>query len=303
MLTSYQNTVADKPSVRSLLTMGGIATAPIVSMLKSEGISNTLHSWYTDEYAKAKDNANPEVSGIAGLGTDTKKKLTNATQILKNEVSMSWRKRSIEQYTGDEWARQLEKVGKEHMKDIEYALLGLNNTTVFDDYVYAANDTDSSKMAGFFNFIPTANRNSAGGAFTLELLNATIEPVWANSGVTDHKFKVFMSSALKRKVNDWVAANSALRVAVTDRTLNLPIDRIMTDFGEVDIIIHPLFSDAKLKDKILVGDFSDCALRYLDDTQVKDFPTSKTADAKLYYTDCTLEVADPFSLACAEKLQ
>lgn len=303
MILSYENMVGDRPSIREALIMSGVATAPIVSMLKTKKIGNFVHAWLNDKYADPKENANLEVTGVGETPKDTKQKTTNVCQILKSEVKVSWRKQDINQYVGDELNRQVAKVGKEHIKDLEFALLGLNHNDVFAKYVDMS-DTAAAKMAGFWYFIPNDNQKDFGGTdFTLEQLHEIIQPVWEKGGVDDGKFKIFMGAGLKAKVNKWIEANSSLRVKVDNNTIDPRVTRIVTDFGEVDVVLHRLFQNDKLKDKVLCGNFSDSHICYLHDTKLEEVSTDETATIKRFYTDATLEVGNAYYFASGKGLQ
>lgn len=292
MIVSHENTVGHKPSIREALIMNGVKTAPLVEMLKSKSISNYAHSWLSDRYAEPKDNAQLEVSKVGATPKDTKKKTSNFCQIIKNEVKVSFRAENVAQYSGNELNRQIAKVGAEHLKDIEYALLGLGNTDL-TDAPKAMTDSQAAKMAGFFYFVPSANRVDAGGAeFTLEKLHELIEPVWKIGGIDDGNFKILLGSKLKAIINQWIEKNNALKIAVENNKLDPRITTIATDFGNVDIILHRLFAGDALKDKVLLGNFDEATICYLNDTELMDVSTDETATIKRYYTDVTLEVAN-----------
>lgn len=291
-ILSYANTVGQKPSIREALIMNGVKTAPLVEMLKSKSINSFVHSWLTDRYRDPKDNARLEISSVGETPKDTKKKTTNHCQIIINEIKVSKRAEDVAQYSGNELNRQIAKVGAEHIKDIEYAMLGLGQADVFNAPV-AMSDTTPAKMAGFFYFVPNTNKIDAAGAeFTLDELHKLIEPVWKIGGIDNGNFKILMGSLLKGKVNTWIKENNALKIDVKDNKLDPRITRIATDFGEVDIVLHRLFAGDKLKDKVLLGNFDEATLCYLRDTEIENVSTDETATIKRYYTDVTLEVAN-----------
>lgn len=291
-ILSYANTVGQKPSIREALIMNGVKTAPLVEMLKSKSINSFVHSWLTDRYRDPKDNARLEISSVGETPKDTKKKTTNHCQIIINEIKVSKRAEDVAQYSGNELNRQIAKVGAEHIKDIEYAMLGLGQADVFNAPV-AMSDTTPAKMAGFFYFVSNTNKIDAAGAeFTLDELHKLIEPVWKIGGIDNGNFKILMGSLLKGKVNAWIKENNALKIDVKDNKLDPRITRIATDFGEVDIVLHRLFAGDKLKDKVLLGNFDEATLCYLRDTEIENVSTDETATIKRYYTDVTLEVAN-----------
>lgn len=290
MILSYENKVADKLSIREALALSGVQTAPLVSMLKSKKITNPLHNWLFDTMPEASENAHKEVEGIGETPKDTKQKHRNFCQIFKTEVAVSYRKDATEQYTGNELSRQVGMYGKKHIKDIEFALLGLNHANVDADYVDGDGDK-TSKMAGFWNFVPAANRVDGGGEeFTYDKLLEIIQPVWEKGGVDDGNFKILLGAKLKRKVNEWIENDKTIRVRDDNKVFNPLITKIETDFGVVDIMLHRLFGNDKLQGRVLCGNFDESSLCYLVDTKLEDVVTDKTAKYKRFYSDVTLEV-------------
>lgn len=308
MIVSYDsnNAVSHKPSIVEGIIKQGVANAPLIEMLGAKGISNFKHSWLTDKYRDAGDNSNLEVTSLGTTPTSTKQKTDNICQIVKNEFGVSWRQEKVAQYGEKELDYQRAREGIHHLKDKEYALLGLNHTDVYNAPI-AGSATVAPKMAGIFYYVPTANKlvgdDGSGGIeeFTLQSLHDLIEPLWKN-GATDggDTFNVIMGTVLKARVNSWLDDKPYLRVDVKDNRLDPRVTKIATDFGNIDIILHRLFTGDKLKDKIIAGDFSYAKLCYLDNTRLEPVSTDKTAVYERYYTDFTLEVTDNEKFACAE---
>lgn len=312
MITSFNNQVSHKPSVREAIIMQGVKSAPIVQMLKSKSIASYKHAWLSDRYADPKDNAQLEVSQMTEGVKPTKQKTFNNCQIITNYLDISERQKHIAQYGGDELSYQRAKRGIEHIKDIEYAILGLGNNALFDKPVDMT-DTKQARMAGMFYFVPDSNRfnfdtNKDGAGddfveFEYEHLLQMIEPVWRVGGVDDGKFVIFLGSLLKGRVNKWLQTNKSLRVDVKDGEYNPLITKIRTDFGTVDIHLHRLFAGDKLKDKVLLGNFDESTLCFLTDTKREVVSTEKTATIERFYTDLTVEVTNADYFACGAGLK
>lgn len=312
MITSYNNQISHKPSIIDAITKLGVKSAPLVDTLGSKPISSYLHSWLGDRYRDPKDNAKLEVSDIQGGLTPTKFKTSNQCQILTNDIDVSKRQQDISQYGEDELPYQRTKVGIEHVKDLEYALLGLGNTSVFDSPT-AMTDKVAGRMAGFFYFVPDAHKknydtdggdNTSGLAdFTFDHLQEIIQPVWERGGIDDGTFRIYMGSGLKNKVNGWLDKFPHLRTVLKDSTISPLVTKIETDFGTVDIYLHRLFASEKLRDKVLLGKFDEAKICYLTETYIEDVATSKTATFERYYTDATLEITNADYFACASGLK
>lgn len=307
MILSYNSGVGQKPSILDVIIKQGVSSTPILEMLGSKSISSYKHAWISDRYRDPSANSNLEVSGLGATPISTKQKTENVCQIIKNEFGVSQRQMELSMYGEDELPYQRKKVGVEHTKDIEYAILGLNNATVFDGFVEMT-ATVPAKMAGIFHFIPVAHRKNFEDSgnptdFTYTKLCEIIEPVWRLGGLDDERFNVIVSSALKAKINSWLETSPSMRVNVPDNKYDPRVTTIATDFGNVDIIMHRLFSDPKLNDKVLVGSFSEAKLAFLTKTKLMDVKTDKTAIYERYYTDLTLEVTNSDYFACGQGLK
>jgi len=127
MITTINNTLVQKPSIVDAIIKQGVATAPILQLIGTGSLTAPSHSWINDRYEDAKDNANLELSDLNENILPTKTKAGNVAQIIINNVGVTNRQLEMSQYGGKEWAYQVGKKGKEHLKDIEYSILGLGH--------------------------------------------------------------------------------------------------------------------------------------------------------------------------------
>jgi hypothetical protein len=312
MIVSYNNQVSHKPSIVDSIIKLGVDSAPLIDTLGSKNIQSYLHSWITDRYRDAQDNARLEVSDLGDLPTPTKQKTSNQCQIVISEFGVSERQKHISQYGEKELDYQRAKVGIEHIKDLEYAILGLGNSDVFAA-PKAMTQTAKGRMAGFFYFVPNDNRfnGDTGGngneddftELTFDIFQSMLEPIWKVGGIDDGSFRVYMGNKLKNKVNSWFSTHPHLRTIVKDGTVNPLVTKIETDFGTVDIYLHRQFAGDALKDKVLIGKFDEAKLAFLTQTKLEEVTTSKTATYERYYTDFTLEVTNADFFACGSGLK
>lgn len=299
MLTTLNTQLTQKPSIVDAIIKQGVATAPIIQLIGTGSISSPKHSWINDRYADAKDNANQELSDLDENTTSTKTKTSNIAQIIKNEIGVTKRQMEMSQYGGKEWSYQVGKKGKEHLKDIEYALLGLGNTDVEASPVEAT-ATKAPRMAGLFYFVPNEQRYTPDGYdandettfvdFSLDELHNFLEPLWKRGAMEDDTFKILLGSKLKQKVNK-VCKDYIVRYNMSgNQKIDPTVTKIVTDFGEVEFQLHRHFAGDALKDKMLAGKFKEARAMYVTPTTFSEVPTSKTAKFGRYYTDLTLEV-------------
>lgn len=310
MITSYNNKISHKPSIIDAIIKQGVKNVPLLDALGSKDIASYHHSWLTDRYRDAKDNAQLEVSGFGDAITPTKQKTHNICQIVTNDLDVSWRQQDIAQYGEAELPYQRAKVGIEHAKDLEYQLLGLGNVDVFAE-PKEMTSTQAGRMAGFFYFVPDEHRKKFGNGsgsvtpveFTLNHLHQMLEPVWKRGGIDDGNFRVYMGNQLKNRVNGWIEKQPNLRQQFANGTISPLVTKIETDFGTIDIYLHRLFAGDALKDKVLIGNFDESKICYLRRTELSEISSEKTATFERYYTDFTLEVTNADYFACGTGLK
>jgi len=298
MITTLNSSVSQKPSIVDAIIKQGVSTAPIIQMIGTGSISAPSHSWINDRYADAKDNANLELTDLNENTTPTKFKNSNESQIIINELGITKRQTEMSQYGEKEWAYQVGKKGKEHLKDVEYALLGLGHAGGVESAPVAGTATVAPRMAGLFYFVPSEQRYIVDGYdpvdpltykdLTMDELHSFLEPLWKRGSMEDDTFTVILGSKLKNKVNnfakDYIIKNSGVH------KFDPTITEIVTDFGNVKFQLHRHFAGEALVDKMLAGKFKEARAMYVSQTAFTDVPTSKTAKFGRYYTDLTLEV-------------
>lgn len=311
MITTLNNTVSQKPSIVNAIIKQGVSTAPLLKMIGSGSISAPTHSWINDRYADAKDNAQLELSDLEENTTPTKFKNSNVAQIIKNEIGVTKRQMEMSQYGEKEWAYQVGKKGKEHLKDVEYAILGLGNSNGVESSPVAGTATKAPRMAGLFYFVPAEQRYTVDGYdasdsstfkdFTMDELHAFLEPLWKRGAMEDDTFTVLLGSKLKNKANNF--AKDYIIKQSGQHKFDPTITEIVTDFGNVKFQLHRHFAGDALADKLLAGKFREARAMYVSQTAFTEVPTSKTAKFGRYYTDLTLEVKNGDMFASAKGLK
>lgn len=305
-LTTYKNTTNQKPSVLDAIVLQGPSQVPFLKWLGRGKVSAPKHAWFIDRLRDAGANAHLEITDVDENTVDTKQMIDNITQIVKNEFGLSRKELDNARYGQKEWPYRVAKVGKEHAKDLEFALLGLHNDSVFDTYTQPS-DTQPAKMAGLFHYVPDHNKQDFADSgnptdFTYDKLHQILEPVWEVGGLEDESFMIVMGSGLKHKLNQF-AKDYLIKDMDKNGKYDPTLSQVVTDFGTVNVKIHRLFNHEKLRDKVLVAKLSEARLMFFTDTEFTEPPTSKTARFGRYYTDFTLEVQKPDYFACGTGLK
>lgn len=309
-LLSYGNTVNQKPSILDAIILQGVHKTPFLEWMGRGSVAAPKHSWILDRYREAKENANLEITDIEENTTDTKYSKDNVVQIVKNDFGISKQELKNAKYGQKEWPYRVAKEGKEHVKDIEYALLGLHNNSVFDTYT-SGSPTTEAKMAGIFHYIEDDHRqyydtNGDGTGtptdFTYDRLSEILEPVWEKGGLEDESFMLVCGTSIKKAINRF-AGDQYFRRVKEDKKFDPTLYELETDFGTVKVKLHRLFNNDKLKDKVLVGQLNEARIMFHTPTEFEEPPTSKTARFGRYYSSLTLEVKTPDYFACGAGLK
>jgi len=309
-LLSYGNTVNQKPSVLDAIILQGVHKTPFLEWMSRGSVSAPKHSWILDRYREARANANLEVTGLDENTTDSKYMKDNVVQIIKNDFGLSKEELKNAKYGQQEWPYRVAKEGKEHTKDIEFALLGLHNASVYDTYT-PGGPTTEAKLAGIFHYIEDQNRQhfddngdgtGAPSDLTYDKLSETLQPVWEKGGLDDESFQLVCGPTIKKAINRF-AGDQYFRRVKEDKRFDPTLYELETDFGTVKVKIHRLFANPKLADKILIGQLNEARIMFKYATEFEEVPTDKTAKFGRYYTSLTLEIKKPDYFACADGLK
>ncbi len=255
-----------------------------------------------------------EVSDFVGDSKSTKMKRTNAVEIITTDVFVSRDMMEVATYGGKEMAYEVAKKAKEHALKLEYMKYGLGRdanakTSVFLPPV-TRTEAEAGEMAGLFYFLAkgetsftagkrgnvhafdsTSNWTGTPSSFDETKLNQVLQSIY-DAGETPKD--IYVGANLKAGFNKLVA-----RQLGNEKTANLSVVSLETDFGTVNVRLSRFLSDAHgLGDVFIAGNFDFLKDAPLVSTHLDDVPTSKTGKAKRYYTSCTMEVrnADAFAI-------
>ena len=309
-LLSYGNQVNQKPSILDAIILQGVHKTPFLEWVGRGSVSAPKHSWILDRYRDAGENTNLEITDIEENTIDSKYMKDNVVQIIKNDYGISDEEIQNAKYGQQEWSYRTSKVGKEHTKDLEYALLGLHNASVFDTYTVGT-PTTPAKMAGIFNYIEDGHKklyDTVGDgtgldtSFTYDRLSEILQPIWEKGGLEDQSFQLTISPTLKKTINGF-AGDTFFRRVKDEKKFDPTLYELETDFGTVRVKMHRLFANTKLSNTVLAGKLDEAKLMFKIATKFTQPPTSKTAKFGRYYTSMTLEMKNPDYFACATGLK
>ena len=176
---------------------------PFMSNASKGTATNTLHEWQTDSLAAVAVNAQVEGDDYAGEARAATSRLTNYTQISSKSVTISGTDDAVDNAgMGTQIAYQLAKMGKEIKRDMENAMVGIEQAKVAGNASTArksasvgtwygpASPTNNYSKNGSPSAVPlgTGATAIAGGTnrtYTEDLLKAGLLVAFNNGGEPD----------------------------------------------------------------------------------------------------------------------
>jgi hypothetical protein len=194
---TYDDTTRREDLVDILVNISPSAT-PLLSGLQQTSAQNTLHEWLTDTLAASGDNAQAEGSAFSVSDPSHPTRLSNNTQIFKDEITVSGTQMSVVQAGPgkDPMAYQVSKQLKEHAKDIEKALMAGSRASGASGV--------ARRLQGVINSISTnATARVSGSTLGETIFNDILELVYASTDMVTNE--VYTGATLKRDISAFTA--------------------------------------------------------------------------------------------------
>lgn len=222
--------VGKKEDIEDIIYDISPTDTPFLSSIGTGKAKNTVHQWQQDKLdSPAANKAVEGAAAGAASATDTTLKSAN-TQIFKKVVEVSGTAQSIGLYgRADELARLVAKKGKELKRDIEYAMVGANQTGT------AGNGTTARELTSAQNQISanTTNTNGTNRAFTETILLDVMQKVFTAGG-NPNQLQVTPSHSLI--VAGFAAASGRSRDFGVQKKVVNAVDLYVSPFGEVAVV-------------------------------------------------------------------
>lgn len=218
---------------------------PFMSNAPTGGASNTLHEWQTDDLEAVTDNKVVEGDDATLDASVATVRLGNYTQISDKTAVVAGTVESVNRAGREgEMAYQVMKKTKELKRDMENALVGLNNARV------AGNATTPRELASFSSWIATNTSFGTNGvdptgdgtdartdgtqrAFTEALLTDVIDQIWNEGGDPNI---IMCGSFNKRKITGFAGNADEVKHDNTDKKIINAVSMYVSDYGELKIV-------------------------------------------------------------------
>ncbi len=297
-----------KESFEDIIYSIAPSDTPFMSGIGKTNITNTTHEWSVDALADAGANAQKEGDDYSAVATTATVKLNNNSQISAKAVTVSGTVESVDQAgKGSELAYQLAKVGKELKKDIERAMVGVENAKAsgssgtaresasFGTWV-GGNIPGTSTSAGNFSVGGSPSASPAGtGAtaiaggtnrtYTEALLKAGILKAYQLGGNPEG---VYMSPSHKQTASGFTGVSTAYRDASSMSVIGA-VDIYVSDFGELSFIPNRL-QQANRVDIVQTDSWNMATLRPF---QTKELASSGDNEKRLLLCEWSLIANSP----------
>ena len=281
---------------------------PFMSNASKGSATNTLHQWNTDALAAVAVNAQIEGDNVDGAALTDVVRLTNYTQICHKAVTISGTDDAVNNAgMGKQLAYQMAKAGKEIKRDMENALVGIEQAKVAGSASaarksasvgtwYGGNIPGTSTAAANFatNGSPSASPAGTGATaiaggtnrtYTETLLKAGLLKAFDLGGNPD---TVLMTASHKQLASAFAGVATKYKDA-SDKVSIGTTDIYVSDFGEV-AFVPDRFQNANRVD-ILQMDM--WAIDFLRPFQTKDLARTGDSDKKMMLAEWCLTAKAP----------
>lgn len=251
--TTY-NQVGRAEDVSDIISDITPTDTPMFSMMKSEKVSARNFEWLEDSLAAAANNAQVEGADASMATLTAATSRTNQCQILHKAFQVSATADAIKTYgRAKETAYQLGRALKEIKRDLERALIGVDNAAV------AGDASTAREMASISQQISTTV--DAGANATDALTEAKLLELGEDCFNNGSDPSVFMIKPADAQIVAGFAASSGRnREFAQGKSLVNVIDLYVSPYGEYKVVLnrHQLTTHAFLIDPSM---FKTCVLR------------------------------------------
>lgn len=278
---------------------------PFMSNASKGTASNTLHEWQTDSLSAVAVNAQVEGDNYDGDARSATSRLTNYTQISAKAVTISGTDDAVDNAgMGTQMAYQLAKMGKEIKRDMENAMVGIEQAKVAGDASTARKSASvgtwygPSGLSGGANYSTNGSPSAtpagtgataiAGGTnrtYTETLLKAGLLRAFELGGEPD---TVLMTASHKQLASAFNGVATKYKDA-SDKVSIGTTDIYVSDFGEV-AFVPDRFQNSNRVDILQMDMWS---VDFLRPFQTTDLAKTGDSDKKLLLAEWTLTAKAP----------
>lgn len=281
---------------------------PFLSMCKRKKATNTLHQWQTDALAAVATNRQVEGDDASFTTATPTTMLSNYCQISRKTVIVSRTADAVRKYgRASELARLTTKYGKELKRDIEYALVGAQassvggNTTarssagiesmIAGNRILPAGDTTGT-TPGYSGGVWTAPTDGTATVTLVEShLQSALSAAWTDGGDAS---VIMVNTVQKSDMAAFAGANKFAGVYAPNQGKSQGmviggIDLYISDFGEHKIKLNRYMRQGT----VLCLDPEYVSVAFLDGIKMEKLAKTGDAEKHMIITEFCLVADNP----------
>lgn len=233
--------IGNREDLLDIITNISPTETPMFSAFGKTKAKATTHEWLTDSLAAATSNAQIEGDDYTFAARAVRTRLSNYTQIFFTPVEVSDTQRAVDTAgLEDEYAYQMAKALKEHVRDIEYAFASTANTG------NSGASGTARQLKGVMSWITSVNETgTASGSnesLTETMFNDALQDIWTNGGRPD---TAYCNGKQKRAISAFTGG-STKNINASEKELIAGIDVYDSDFGRIKIVADRYMNAAQI---------------------------------------------------------
>lgn len=240
---------------------------PLTTLLMGRGLVEKANditvTWREKELNTNRGTLKLEGAEAGEVITSVRGSLSNVCQIIEKVTQVSGTARALSpKGIGDVFNAEVQDRLIETKRDLEWYFI--NGTKTLES------DSTPRQMAGLINLVNSNNVVNATGALTEDHLLDALQKMWAKGA--QGEYFAFVNATMKRAINTLAKAGNNVRWILDNgsmaNTFGVGVSKIVTDFGEVNLVLDRYMDN----DKILTVDLDEVRIAELRPTFYEDLP-------------------------------
>ena len=195
--------------------------------------------------------------------------VTNYAQIFKTSLEVTGTIQKTTLYGGPQLVKEQKDKGIEHAMKIESAFLFGQRAEYLTTSATNATTTHPLRLTGGILYYISSNAVSIGGALSeASFNNDFLRYVFTADKNFRQKRTLFVSALVGGIMNQW--ANGKIQLVPSDKTFGIRVNRYLSFYGEVNVVLHPLLEGDVYSGYAIAADLENVGYRHLRDTMLEE---------------------------------
>lgn len=207
----------------------------------------TVTSISADDHVQQIGNAHAEASGMPEAVTQQGAPRMNYTQIFRNAWAISGTAKAVQFRTGNKLAKNKRDCATYHAEDMERSFMwGKKDIRTLSGNQFRLTDGVVAQIENYGGTVESANEGGAGN-YSIAAFNEFLRQVFAINvkGQPNERISLCGDMVLAL-LNKMVLLDSTYNIAVNETKVGINVNTIITPFGQLKLMTHPLMSENPL---------------------------------------------------------